>query len=91
MTGGSEIRRLQPIILQERLAADTLPFVPANGYRGGHLVGIPMTSERLLLAGYGKNLHVMVFRIFLRNDQLRSQPLGFTEPTATVTRLQSRD
>ena len=52
----------------------------ALGYRGGHFSGIPMASERMLLAGQ----HVFSSMTPRRTSKPEKSPCGFSEPTASM-------
>jgi uracil-DNA glycosylase len=66
----------------ERIGIARLVLVgEALGYRGGHFSGIPMTSERLLLAGQQQVLSSITPR---RTSKPQKSPHGFSESTATM-------
>jgi hypothetical protein len=86
----NDIGRIAPIIrrqqlrayVQERLGRAKLVVIgEALGYRGGHFSGIPMTSERMLLATKPVILAGIKPR---RTSKPRVCPNGFSEPTATI-------
>jgi uracil-DNA glycosylase len=65
----------------ERIGSARLVLVgEALGYRGGHFSGIPMTSERMLLAGQRVLSGIAPQRTSKPQKSLR----GFSEPTATM-------
>jgi uracil-DNA glycosylase len=67
--------------LVERIGSARLVLVgEALGYRGGHFSGIPMTSERMLLAGQ----HVFSSIAPRRTSKPEKSPRGFSEPTASM-------
>ncbi|HTW74075.1 MAG TPA: uracil-DNA glycosylase [Steroidobacteraceae bacterium] len=49
----------------------------ASGYQGGHISGIPFTSERLLMSG-------MVPRVSCAGRRLSARHIPWSEPSATV-------
>ena len=73
----------------DRLGQARLALVgEALGYCGGHFTGIPMTSERILLAR-NKNVEIEADQFFSnihprRTSQPQKCPDGFSEPTATI-------
>jgi hypothetical protein len=86
----NDIGRIAPIIrrqqlrayLRERLGRAKLVVIgEALGYRGGHFSGIPMTSERMLLAT--KPVILAGIKPH-RTSKPRVCPNGFSEPTATI-------
>jgi hypothetical protein len=86
----NDIGRIAPIIrrqqlrayVQERLGrAKLLVIGEALGYRGGHFSGIPMTSERMLLA---KRQDIVPGIEPRRTSKPSVCPNGFSEPTATI-------
>jgi uracil-DNA glycosylase len=65
----------------ERTGSARLVLVgEALGYRGGHFSGIPMTSERMLLAGQRVLSSIAPQRTSKPQKSLR----GFSEPTASM-------
>jgi uracil-DNA glycosylase len=67
--------------LTERISHARFALVgEALGYRGGHFTGIPMTSERMLLADQ-KVLSSIVPR---RTSKPEKSRRGFSEPTASM-------
>ena len=65
----------------ERIGSARLVLVgEALDYSGGHFSGIPMTSERMLLAGQ----HVFSSIAALRTSKPEKSPRGFSEPTASM-------
>src|SRR6267378_2565581 len=75
-------RKHLAVYFRERLGKARLAIVgEALGYRGGHFSGIPMTSERMLLA----TKPVILAGIKPRRTSRPSVcPNGFSEPTATI-------
>src|SRR5437016_7622739 len=75
--------------LEERLGKSKVAIIgEALGYRGGHLSGIPMTSERILL-GKKKDGGIEPTQVFSsitphRTSKPKKCPEGFSEPTATI-------
>jgi hypothetical protein len=75
--------------LQQRLGKAKLVIIgEAIGYRGGHFSGIPMTSERILLA-QSKKVQLKPNDFFSNINPRRTSktevcPDGFSEPTATI-------
>jgi uracil-DNA glycosylase len=68
--------------LQKRLGNANLAIIgEALGYRGGHFSGIPMTSERMLLAN---QQHVVAGIKPRRTSKPTVCRDGFSEPTATI-------
>src|SRR6266571_5394566 len=82
-------RRQLRAYLCERLGKARLALIgEALGYRGGHLSGIPMTSERILL-GKKKDGVIEPTQVFSsitphRTSKPKKCPEGFSEPTATI-------
>jgi uracil-DNA glycosylase len=67
--------------LVERIGSAQLALVgEALGYRGGHFSGIPMTSERMLLADH----HLLSSVAPQRTSKPEENPRGFSEPTASI-------
>jgi uracil-DNA glycosylase len=65
----------------ERVGSARLVLVgEALGYRGGHFSGIPMTSERMLLAGQ----RVLSGIAPQRTSKPQKSTRGFSEPTASM-------
>jgi uracil-DNA glycosylase len=79
----SAIRRKHlAVYFRERLGKARLAIVgEALGYRGGHFSGIPMTSERMLLA---KRQDIVPGIKPRRTSKPSVCPNGFSEPTATI-------
>jgi uracil-DNA glycosylase len=77
------IRRSQlRAYLQKRLGNANLAIIgEALGYRGGHFSGIPMTSERMLLAN---QQHIIAGIKPRRTSKPNVCRDGFSEPTATI-------
>jgi uracil-DNA glycosylase len=68
--------------LQKRLGNANLAIIgEALGYRGGHFSGIPMTSERMLLAN---QQHIVAGIKPRRTSKPTVCRDGFSEPTATI-------
>jgi uracil-DNA glycosylase len=76
------IRRAQlRAYFAERIGSARLALVgEALGYRGGHFTGIPMTSERILLA----DQQVLSSIAPRRTSKPEKSPRGFSEPTASL-------
>jgi uracil-DNA glycosylase len=73
------MRQLSAYLRERRGKAKLAIIGEALGYRGGHFTGIPMTSERLLLAG-----EILCGIEPRRTSKPEKCSRGFSEPTATI-------